>query len=180
MSNLINRLRALIGDQDSSCYSWSDDELQGFFDEQVSYQDTLFLSPKPNSGIGGTLLYQVFEAPYGYWEDDITLQNASFTPLTPSNIDNMVGRWKFSTSESGGVYLSGKTYDLYSVAVSVLEAWAVRLKGEFDFAPEAGQSFKRSQQSQTLMAIADSYREKCRPRVISMRRDDIDKNDYSF
>ncbi len=62
-------------------------------------------------------------------------------------------------------------YDVYGAAADLLEMWAAKEKLSFDFEAD-GQTFRRSQKSQSLLELAREYRRQQRPQQVGMVRSD--------
>jgi hypothetical protein len=173
LSNLILRLRDLIGDNptDEDCRQWTDNQLQTRLDGYQTRVRYAELCPQETILPGGTVQWLEHEAEYGDWEEDATFHDASYNALTPESSDWQQGKWTFEESTSV-VLIVGKFYDLYGAAADVLEAWAAKLAGNFDFAPGDGQTFKRSQEREAKSALALTYRTQQRPIVAQNYRSD--------
>lgn len=61
--------------------------------------------------------------------------------------------------------------DVYAAAADLLEMWAAKEKLSFDFEAD-GQTFRRSQKSQSLLELAREYRRQQRPQQVGMVRSD--------
>src|SRR6266702_3543033 len=100
------------------------------------------------------------------WTDD------QIQVVTPSASENIVGHWTFATNKFPPVYISGKTYDVYRSAADLLERWAAKWVLSYGFSSD-GQSFQRQQAATMLQALAKTYRQKQRPRMIIATRSDL-------
>lgn len=172
MAALISRVRELINDTVVDCQVWSDQAIQDVLDESridVNYQ---LLTP----GITATtssIQYLDYYADVGNWEDDVTFVRDWSTSITPSASEPIAGHWTFATSQTPPVYIAfGKTYDIYRAAADLLERQAAKHALSFDASME-GQTLRRSQKMSNLLALANQYRRKQRPRSISMVRKDL-------
>jgi hypothetical protein len=83
------------------------------------------------------------------------------------------GYWKLATAPGidQTLYLHGYLYDVNLAAADTLEAWADRLKLEFDFNDGSG-TYSRSQKVQNLLQMADRYRKRGRIQNVPMVRSD--------
>jgi hypothetical protein len=172
MAPLLSRLRGLIGDPAGAGQAWSDDELQELADgcrDEVRY---LPLLPEGTRLAAGGVEYLSFAAPAGDWEEDPELYDAQCQPLIPTTSDCRSGRWSFETEPVRPVTLTGRTFDLQRAAAEVLEAWAARVKREYDFA-SSDQRFERSQQGRAMQELAALYRRRARPRTAVQTRSDV-------
>lgn len=170
LSDLITRLRKLLGDPAGVSQTWADDELQDFLDS--NRLDVCHAALRPGRArTSGTATYTDYYADYGEWESDVLLEDGGGDALTPTASDLVAGRWTFADRGSA-VYITGKTFDLWATAADVLEAWAARVALEFDFDADGGK-YKRSQKREALLSVAARYRRQARPRKATMVRDDV-------
>ncbi|MFN3652350.1 MAG: hypothetical protein ACK47B_22470 [Armatimonadota bacterium] len=172
MAPLLSRLRGLIGDPAGAGQAWSDDELQDVADgcrEEARY---LPLAPEETRAAGGGAAYLSFSAPTGDWEEGPELYDATYQVLIPAISDCRAGRWRFETEPARPVTLTGRTFDLARAAAEVLEAWAARVKREYDFA-SSDQRFERGQQARAMQELAALYRRRARPRTAVQTRSDV-------
>jgi hypothetical protein len=167
MQYLVREVRRLIGDDGpASERVWTDDELEQFLDfyRTVVVRDPLLPSyPVPT---------RIWRSRYQHWEQDARLTIGS----TDANVvveDSLYGEWQLDTETSGPVYVTGRTYDVYAAAADALEAWAAREKLAYDVTVD-GQSLRRSQVGDRLIALAQSYRRRARPRQTQVTRSDIE------
>ncbi|MCC6727896.1 MAG: hypothetical protein IT208_00995 [Chthonomonadales bacterium] len=170
MAALIARLRGLVGDPAGSGAAWTDDELEQALDARRREARYLELEPMPERAAGGAVTYRLYRAPCGDWEADEELVGARYEPLTPAESDPLAGRWAMAQEVRPPVRLSGKTYDLCGSAADVLEAWAARVKLEFDFA--AGDlRFEPSRKAAALLELAARLRGRQRSVTAELRRE---------
>lgn len=162
MATLISRTRDLIGDPAGASAVWTDDQIQGYLDQYREDVIELDLDAVPFHAPGGALSYKQFFANRGDWEDDDVLTDVTFTTVTPDSKDTRVGVWNFNTGRTNAIlYLTGKSYDLYRAAAELCEAWAAKVKLDFDFETD-GQKFSRAQKAEALLELAKTYRRKRR------------------
>jgi len=170
MAQLISLVRSLIGDPAGTDQVFTDDEIQCSLDVHRWKFRYHPLNPIPLV-VESNTEYREWYSDEGYWEADVTLCDASYNSLTPSDSDYLTGHWEFS-SHQDSVLICGKVYDPYGAAVDLLEMWAGKVSVEFDFEAD-GASFKRSQKSQMLRELADRYRRQQRIVVVEQVRSDV-------
>lgn len=163
---LIERVRGLVHDTGAS-YVFSDDEIQGFLDDNRTDVIEYPLAATWQR-VNGVDLCIVHTAVHGFWETDASLVDANGVTVTPSTSDYMVGRWDFNAGQQPPVYVTGKFFDLYGAAADVLEAWAAGEALSFDFDAD-GASYQRSQKTAHLLQLAVQYRRKSLPRTVQVR-----------
>jgi hypothetical protein len=172
MTALIARVRILINDTLlGSEQIFTDDDIQGVLDEGREDVVNKPLCPKPTYS-GATIQYLNYYSEYGGWESDYVLKQYLTVLVTPSSVEEIAGHFTFAVSTLPPVYITGKIHDIYRASADLLERWAARWVLSYDVLV-GGQQFKRSQATTALLALAKSYRQKQRPRSISMVRSDL-------
>ena len=173
MAPLINRVRGLIGDPAGPEQAFTDDEVQAALDRTQLLVRYAPLRPLPSLLPGGIVEYRDHVADLTDWEDGELLTDAAYQPVTPVMADRLAGRWSFaSPGVNPPVLLTGATYDVFGAAADLLEAWAAKVKLDFDFTAD-GQSFARSQKAKALLELAASYRRQQRPAMAVQTRADL-------
>lgn len=137
----------------SGTSTFTDDELEAFLDERATFSAMAYLAPDTVQS-GSSLVYRTAVR---WWESDSALSDGSAT-LTASTTDALSGVWTFAAAPSSA-YVSGRYFDMYGSATSVLQTWAAKLASEFDFG-SGGLSFSRSQKHSQLLASAREYARK--------------------
>jgi hypothetical protein len=157
MAALIGQVRALVDDTGGAPV-WSDDQVQVFLDEtraEVRYVPLTPLETRTPTGVQ----YLEYRAAQGWWEDTVTLVSGGYVTLTPATSYLQLGVWTFAVDTLPPVLVSGRCYDVYGAAVSLLMAWLAKLKGEFDFTAD-GASFRRSQKVAAVQGLIALYQSK--------------------
>jgi hypothetical protein len=158
LAKLRSRLRRLVADPAGSNQVWADEELDDALDHNRREARYAHLKEIETIQPSGSVLYLIYEAGVGDWEDGAALTDSSFNPLTTGITEDLLtGRWTFTTMPNRPVHVTGFYYDLYGAAVEILENWQAREKLSFD-AQADQQSFKRSQKFEMLAQMADRYR----------------------
>lgn len=181
MAALISQVRTLIGDPSGVSQALTDDEIQAVMD--THRQEARYLALKGLLDYeAGSPVYKVWQvptervqAPQGQWESSAALVDTQYQALTPSSADYVTGRWTFGTSQTG-VLLTGWCYDLYGAAADLLEAWAGKAAGDYDFTAD-GATFHRSQKAEGLRKLAAEYRKKAWVRSVLQVRGDLSNAD---
>lgn len=171
MADLITRTRRLIADPAGDNQVFEDQEIQDALDEHRFVEHLTALKPEPTLSAGATS-YLVYQAVWGDWEADVVLQNGAYVTLSPDTSDYIAGRWTFATSTYPPVFATGKTYDRYAAAASLLEQWAAKKK--FCVTTSVGNKrFDLNRQFAAAQELADSYRLRARPVTARQVRDDL-------
>lgn len=171
MATLISRVRTLVADPAGAEQVFVDDDLQAALDERATRVDQTPLTGRPSIAAGGAVTYRLWYAAEGAWEADRLLQDGTWATLTPTASDDLAGAWTFTAGLPGPLSLTGVSYDLYGAAADLLDAWAAREKLSFTFSTD-GQQFTRSQKFSQIAALAETYRRRQRPRLVSLVRTD--------
>lgn len=177
MFHLIDHVRGLIADPASTTQVFADLEIQDELDRTRLYIRTMPLMPSPSiepTGTGsGQVVHKEFFASLGVWENDAILQQGTdWTTVTPASADLIRGVWTFATDMTVALYVTGKLYDAYGAAASLLEMWAGRFKLQYD-ALSDDQEFMRSQKQKQLLMQAQAYRRRSRPLTVRQNRSDL-------
>lgn len=173
MADLIGRLRLMIADPSGDGQTFGDEELQEFLDARRTEHRYRRLEPLPTIGPGGAVTYAAYHSGGAHdWEEDGALYGPDFGEVEPERSDWRRGRWEFAENQPAPVYINGKTYDLAAAGADALEAWAAKLKAEYDI--RAGdQTFERSAQIQQTLAMATALRRRQRAGPATWRRSDL-------
>ena len=170
MASLINRVRLLINDT-SGTPVWSDQNIQDIMDETRQDLYNVALIERATFS-GSTVQYLDYFSELGGWEDDYTLKQYLTVVVTPSTAEPIAGHFHFASTTLPPIFITGKLFDVYRSAADLLERWAAQYATRFDFTSD-GQSFRVSQASTQLQALAKTYRQKQRAGTIMLKRGDI-------
>lgn len=171
MSNLISRVRILINDPFGTNQAFDDNTIQDVLDASRQDMRYLALEARPTF-TSGSLQYLDYYAPYGDWEDDLTLWQYLTVQITPATSENIVGHWTFAQNMLPPCFITGKTYDVYRAAADLLERLSARWALSYDVVVD-GQNFRRSQALQALHALARQYRMQQRAHSITAVTTDL-------
>lgn len=171
LATIISRLRLMVADPTGASAVFTDDQLQDYLDARRTDHRYRQLELRPSYAPGGGTTYLEYYAGLGWWEADEQLVSGQYAVLSPATSDRVVGHWTFAASQNPPVLITGKTFDLNAAAADVLEAWAAKVKLDFDFKAD-DQSFSRSQKVKALMELAATFRRKGSIRSAHMYRSD--------
>lgn len=172
MSDLIQRLRLLIHDPAGTDQTFSDEELQGFLDARRT--DHLYRRLTALYTVGPDFTPQILAAtsmPVGDWEEGAVLTGPDYVPISPATADYRRGIWTFSAHQPEPIRITGRTFDLAAAGADALEAWAARLKAEYDFRT-ADYEFEGNQRVAGILRLAAALRCRQKPRTVTMMRSD--------
>lgn len=170
MAAAVAELRGLIGDT-ALPPEFEDLELQRALDRsrRSVRLGALVGLESYSSGSTSTLTWEYPEG--GPWEGGVLLQDGGYATLTPAEEDLSVGRWTFSTSEDGPVFITGELLDVHAAAATLLDEWANRLSRRFDVMADSTTMY-RSQAVRNLREQANRERAQGRPVTVAMYRSD--------
>ncbi len=174
MTELITQLRLLADDASGAAAQFTDQQLQDVLDQNVTLAMYEQLNPLMSITTGGVAEYKAFAAPHTYWESDATVNDASYTALTPASSDFKVGYFTFNTTQALPLLIYGRWYDMNAAAADAWDLKAASYAAKFDFNVDGG-SYQQSQQYQQAIAIAKQYRAKSVTRngTTFLRRADV-------
>lgn len=159
LAQLISECRSLVGDPSGGSAHYTDDQIESALDRRRKEARRCPLRARSDMTPTG-VSYTVFYAPIGIWESDALLLDSSWQVIDNAyceTIDYLRGRWEFKTSTLPPLYLRGYYYDLHGACADLLDQWMADLKAAYDFS-SGDQSFRRSQQLQSLASLAQQYR----------------------
>ncbi len=158
MADLITRVRGLVGDPAGASQVFADQDYQDALDQRRTDIVEVQLSFRPTMVGGGPVVqYRDYWAPFGNWEDGVLLKDASNVTVTPDSADLLHGHWTWTGGHLPPLFITGAFYDVYGSAAGLLDQWAGKVVMEFDFTAD-GQTFRRSQKREGLVALANTYR----------------------
>jgi len=187
----------MITDPAGENQQFTDDDIQSALD---SYRDDIRYEPlqiapsivnNANTGNEADTIFADFYSRYGWWESDVTLQayndGKAWVVVTPVAVELMVDQahFQFETDvfASGTapgqlppIFATGKVFDRFAAAASLLEMWASSMACAYDITVN-GQSLHRSQMSQLKFTLANRYWMQAKPKVVKMNRSDINTLD---
>ncbi len=173
MAALIARTRQLIFDTAQQPV-FDSGQIQDALDDHRIDVRYASLRPRPTFQQGPNTVYLDYYSDARYWEDDVIIQDLSYLDITAQVVvrEPIVGHWAFATEPQGtGVRITGKSYDIYGAAADLLDQWAVQLKLHMTFSTD-GQRFEQAAVAQTLLQMAQRYRQQALPTVMRILQSD--------
>lgn len=165
MQDLVTRTRRFIGDPAGAKAHFEDTDIQEALDDGHQFVARYArLRPAPTLQQGGIYDFLDYYSNVGNWEADEKLTWVDFSIITPTSSDRIAGHWTVPQQSAAGVYpplfITGKFYDLHGAAADLLEQWAASLAPTtFNFSAD-GASFQRGKIIDSLMALANTHRQK--------------------
>jgi hypothetical protein len=189
MQDLIDRVRAMIGDPRRSDQTFEDQAIQDCLDRHC--KSVRYAMPDPVGTIippGGTIKYLEFWANTGDWEGmagtagtvGTRFYNGRWQDIWPASDDPQRGRWTFAGSADPPwgplrpVTVTGSHYDCYGAAAELLEEWPIDIDLREDIDRKEGDaSYQFSQRMDRRVGLAKAYRMKSWPTTCSLVRSDV-------
>jgi hypothetical protein len=155
MTYIIAFVRELINDPDAT--QFTDQQIQDRLDTKrldlygdcLSSMDTLM----PD----GTIEWHDFFHKIGFWETDYVIQKTSGPVVTPDTAEPLIGKWHFNTEQLEPLVITGKVYNVYGVAVSLLGSWISTLKTQITSWTADGTTITRLGQLNNMYKLIDLY-----------------------
>lgn len=193
MSDLIAKVRLMIGDSVGANQHFQDIEIQMTLDQSSSdvRYENLIIAPSivnnTNTNHQADTIFADFYSRFGWWEANVVLQanknGAAWVVVTPVAMELLLDQAHFqfeldvfgSGSAPGQlppVMATGRTFDVYRASADLLEMWAATLSCSYDISIN-GQNLHRSQMMQSKLTIAHMYRRQAKPKIAKMIRSDV-------
>lgn len=178
MSDLITRVRVLIGDTQAAPNQQFDDQtVQDILDlSRVNVRSAL-LRPSPSPAASGLMIYRDYYADVGNWEADVTIQDGAFNILSDmATSDYLTGHWTWNLPSPGRIpplFITGQYYDIYCAAADLLERWAAVWTRAYSMTVD-GTSLQRASVATAMLAQAKQYRRQQLVHSLRMYRPDVE------
>ena len=192
MAALITLVRLMIFDPSGGSQMFADQDVQDRLDEgvEVIRYEPLQIAPSivntTSTNNSAQTIFADFYSKYAWWEADAVLQGqgptgAAWIVLTPLASDYITGHWQFELTpfvngtvpgQLPPVMITGKVYDPNQAAADLLEFWAGMLAGAYDVTVD-GQTLRRSQMMAGKLMMAKMYRQRAKPRMAKIERNDV-------
>jgi hypothetical protein len=193
MSQLITEVRKMIGDPAGTNQQFADQDVQNRLDDsrQDIRYELLEIAPSivntASTNNQAETIFADYYSRYQWWDQAVILQandtttGAAWVVMTPISSDLITGHWTFEDhvftsgtvpGQYPPVFATGRVYDLYDCAASLLEFWSATLTCAYDFTSD-GQTFRRSQMMDAKLKLAALYRKQAKPRTAKMTRSDV-------
>lgn len=167
--DLIDIVRDLTGADQSE---FTDSQIETALDATRIDRFYEWLKPEPTPT---NVDPDVFYSDVDYWDAGYSLTDSSYVALAEATSGDVSeplrGRFVLAATTTGSCLITGRTYDPYAAAATILEQWASKVALDFDFSAD-GQSFSRSQKQKALLAMAATMRSRSKPRRARLVRPD--------
>lgn len=197
MQDLVARVRQLVGDV-SAPQDLTDQDIQDACDANRADVRYELLNaapdiqpPQPGPSGNAQFVWATYFSDFQHWESDVVLQgmvtnngatSAPWVVLTPVSSDLISGKWTFAVtlpsiatppSQFPPVYATGKAYDIYAAAASLLERRiAIRSFTTFDVTT-GGTTLRLGSILDRWEKLAQSYWGRAWVGMMQLRRSDL-------
>lgn len=171
MVYLLDIIRQLISDPAGGDQQFDDQHIQDILDRHRTDANYVILTPVERISPGGSVTYLDFESEARYWEGTPTLLDGNFSPLIPSSVDLVRGKFSFGSEPTRPVYALGSYYEIYHTSADLLLEWASSLHSLVDY-QDADQRIFFSQRRKNLLQTAELMRSLAPPVQASGSRGD--------
>lgn len=159
MDYLITFVRELINDPAGASQQYTDQQIQDRLDlnrmdvyiEDLREADTLTTA--------GRIEWHDFYSKLPFWEEDAVIQEINGVTLTPDDSNFLLGRWHFNAHQPFPIVITGKVYDMYTVAADFLLISISTLRNAFNWTAD-GTTVQRISQVKDLQSQAAEFRSK--------------------
>ncbi len=157
MADIIAFVRELINDPAGVDQQYTDDQIQMRLDLGRLDMYQLPLIPRDSLSVTGEIEYLDFYSGFKFWEDDYVLQKYSGPLGTPDVAEPLLGHWHWNTSQEDSYIITGKIYNVYGAASTLLTNWIATIRSEILSWTADGTTIQRSRQLSSMTALAAQY-----------------------
>lgn len=157
MAYLITFVRELINDPSGANEEWSDQQIQDRLD--LNRLD-LYQSPLKSADTlmsDGTIEWHDHFARLPFWETDYTIQQLDGDEVTPDTAEPLLGKFAFDANQIEPLVITGKVYNLYGVAATLMTMMAANLRNQIVSWTADGTTVTRIGQIQSVQKQAEKY-----------------------
>ncbi len=157
MAYLITFVRELINDPASATEKWSDQMIQDRLDlnRLDLYADRL-KSPDILD-TDGTIDWKQFFARLPFWETDFQIQKIGGALNAPTSSEPLIGKFTYATNQTEPLVITGKVYNVYGVASTLLTMWVAELRSQISMWSADGTTIQRIGQVKDAQSLAAKY-----------------------
>lgn len=157
MAYIITFIRELINDPAGASSEWTDQQIQDRLDlnrldlyqSQLKSADTLTSS--------GTIEWHDFFARLPFWETDYVIRQIDGDQVTPDTAEPLLGKFIFTANQIQPLVITGKVYNVYGVAATMLTMTAANLRNQIMSWTADGTTVTRIGQIQNVQRLAEKY-----------------------
>lgn len=159
MAYIIQFVRELLNDVDSSNYQFTDQQIQDRLDLQRLdlYRSPLHQVDTLNTS--GYIEWHDFFCRYGFLETDYVIQLTSGPVVTPDVTEPLIGKFHWIANQATPPrVLTGKVYNVYGVGATLMDMWVADIRSQISSWTADGTTVQRTGQIKSMQSLADKYR----------------------
>lgn len=158
MEFIITFVRELIGDPDDGNSQYTDQQIQDRLDlnRMDLYRDKLKSADTLTET--GYIEWHDFFARLPFWETDFQIQEVDGTSKTPDVSEPLIGKFHFNDHQPTPLVISGKVYNVYGVAATLLTVWSSTLKNQISSWTADGTTISRIGRIKSFNDLSSQYR----------------------
>lgn len=157
MQYIITAVRELIFDVDETDYKFTDQQIQDKLDtKRLDIYQRELNSPGTLTE-NGTIEWHDFFAGIGYWETDYLIQKSNGPEAEPDTAEPLIGKFFYTANQIQPLVITGKVYNIYGVAVSLLTTQVAELRGQISSWTADGTTITRIGQISDMNRLIQLY-----------------------
>lgn len=157
MSYIITFVRDLIQDDAGANQQFTDQQIQDRLDlnRLDLYVDELKEADTINSA--GQIIWLDWFARFPFWETDYLIQEINGVTSTPDVAEPLIGKFHYNVNQVHPLIISGKVYNVYGVASSLLTSWTATIRSQISSWTADGTTVQRTGQIKNMTDLANKY-----------------------
>lgn len=157
MGYIITFVRELINDPAGASQKFSDQQIQDRLDlnRLDLYGDILKAANTLDTD--GTIDWKDFYARLPFWETDFQVQKINGTVSAPTTSEPLIGKFSYTTAQTEPRVITGKVYNVYGVASTLLTMWVAELRTQISMWSADGTTIQRIGQVKDAQSLAAKY-----------------------
>lgn len=157
MAYIITFVRELINDPSGPDQKFTDQQIQDRLDLKRLdlYGDPL--KPADTLNSDGTVAWKQWWARLPFWETDYFIQTMSGPTTAPDSAEPLIGKFVYLTSQTQPLIITGKVYNVYGVAASLLITWIAEIRSQIQMWTADGTTIQRVGQVKNMQDLAAKY-----------------------
>ncbi len=157
MSYLITFVRELINDPAGASQQYTDQQIQDRLDLNRLDLYASELKPADTLATDGTIDWLDWYARLPFWETDYQIQEIDGTNLTANVAEPLIGKFHFNTSQDSPLVITGKVYNVYGVAATLMTMWIAEVRAQVQSWTADGTTVQRIGQISAMQNLAAKY-----------------------
>lgn len=157
MEYIIEFVRDLIGDKAGPTQKFSDQQIQDRLDLQRKTLTQLSLCGTRTRSVTGAWETKHFETTWDFWEASALIQNqATGAEVVPDEANFLAGEFEFDNDQPANLVISGRVYNVYSVASTLVYMWANDFKTQVMSWTADGTTIQRINSIRSMQMTGDA------------------------